>query len=228
MLHAPNTTDLSKNTVLVAAPEGYRREKDLEQDSRTSVTTTLKLFRRFLPNFSSNSQKKAVGNSRQDVVYMLVPGQHPPGRDLRDVWGGDQDVELEDDDRMGNGVRVVVRPVNTTGQNGCDVQQESPPKSKKNNVRRGWWRELASSGDEEGHFGGEPYIVRWDTEELKRLYHEQQSFILEKGASIAIEEVFLFTVLFAIVECLLLVPFQKCRYSNTLRLSLVPLLFPFR
>mmetsp|Transcript_28157 Transcript_28157/g.47616 ORF Transcript_28157/g.47616 Transcript_28157/m.47616 type:complete len:496 (+) Transcript_28157:1249-2736(+) len=224
-LHAPHTKDLSSNTILVAAPNGYLKDNP---DERTSgFTSTLALFRRLIPTtLTSNTNGTSSPTSTDlntdssappDVVYLLVPGHFSGSADLKQLWGGDMDVELDDDDRQGAGagdsIRFTCRSVKASSEEEkIDVPSTSatvtePPAptqsgttgtSDGSNARRGWWRELASgNGAQTGSVlasgtGGEPYVVRWDTIELSRLYKAQQTFLLEKSVTVAVEEVLKF------------------------------------
>jgi hypothetical protein len=190
----------------------YRTEK--QNDNVNGFTSTLALFRKLLPVAASASDTSqsclsdSTGGSAgpPDVVYLLVPGHFSGSADLKQLWGGDMDLELDDDEREGVGagdsIRFTCRSVKsttesedtaTTSNSADNLKRTSSTVSDGcNNIHRGWWRELAVNDGlkvKETATGGEPYVVRWDTVELSRLYKAQQSFLLEKSVTVAVEEV---------------------------------------
>lgn len=188
---------------MIATLALFRRLISPSSTTTTTTTTT--------PNKIKTPPSQIHVLPPPDVVYLLIPGHFSGNLDLKDIWGGDTDLHPDDDAREGAGggdnFRFTCRPVSASKLNkGADeaaiVPSDAPARS---NVKQGWWRDLASGVVEEGSgergshgggeastslgTGGEPYIVRWDTVELTRLFKAQQTFLLEKSVTVAIEEV---------------------------------------
>jgi hypothetical protein len=107
------------------------------------------------------------------TVYILVSGPYNQSTEERLIWGADNYTES---------IYSTDHFMHSTGP----VDLEKSWEDLEPNVsilNQGWWRRVIDP-----HNDDHAYILHWERKELHRLYHTQQHFFVDKGITLATEE----------------------------------------
>lgn len=107
------------------------------------------------------------------TIYLLVSGPYNQSTEERLIWGADNYTES------------IYSTDHFMHSTECFDLEKSWEDLEPNIslLNQGWWRRIMDPCDDD-----HAYILHWERKELHRLYHTQQHFFIDKGISLATEE----------------------------------------
>jgi hypothetical protein len=116
-------------------------------------------------------------------IYLLISGSHSAVTEERMMWGADTFQESHlvlADHFLTQSKSTDLLDLDLNLENSWEHFEEEESSS---HWSDGWWRRVMDPKDEH-----EAYVLHWERTELHRLYHTQQHFFLDKGITLATEE----------------------------------------